>query len=241
MSSPLAGPSSSAQQSPSGFASPRHSTLYPIPSSTADALEARRLAFFQQSRPSATATSSPSSSTSSSSRPVPRNEYLRPGPSSASPLDRSRAFKRPPSALFSAGPRGAGSSPSSRRLIDGTDRPYVAASSGDSDVSARLYRQRFQQRCQAAMARERGRQSKVAKARGRDLLGSSEGEEGLVLNSDDLSSSDIDEEEMRREGEKWQYEDDEVSRSARRDGQRGYMLTFCASHLLHRSWFAASC
>lgn len=91
------------------------------------------------------------------------------------------------------------------------------------------------------MARERGRQSKVAKARGRDLLGSSEGEEGLVLNSDDLSSSDIDEEEMRREGEKWQYEDDEVSRSARRDGQRGYMLTFCASHLLHRSWFAASC
>lgn len=195
---------------PGAFVSPRQSKLYPLADSTADVLEQRRLGFFQRQAMSAT----PSTSASSSMLPP----LLQPGPSSArsSASARRERFKKPPSS----------SSPSTGLIA------------GD-DVSASLYRQRFRERCQAVMARDRGRKKAIARSRGRDIdaelgISSDEEDEGggasgsrgiqmgrrgqqqkVILNSDDLSSSDRGEDHNA-----WQEEDEEVSCLANRPKQR---------------------
>lgn len=166
---------------PGSFISPRDSKEFPIPSSTADTLEQRRLAFFQ---PKARPSPSTSQRTLTPSGRGQGQGQLQPGPRSAN-------FKRPPSALLHESP----------------GRP--SAESGDN-VSALLYRQRFRQRCQAALARETKRRKGITRARGRDVFGSSDvsdnDDDAMPLHSDDLSSSDIEE-----DGQAWQYEDEEVS------------------------------
>lgn len=170
--------------SPGNIISPRHSKEYPIPSSSADVLEARRRAFFQKSRPRVISTCAP---------PVMSDEryQLQPGPS------RLQRFKRPPSSLLSSG----------------DDAP--------DDIAARLYRQRFRQRCNAAMAREKSRSTTIAGIRGggfqrRFAEGSDDRSDeddqydGQPMNSDDLSSSDV-EDDTTRGNDDWQYEDEEVS------------------------------
>lgn len=169
---------------PGSFVSPRHSKEYPIPSTTADVLEARRQAFFARGG------SAQHSQRQSFSPRANDGPSLQPGPSSAS---RRSAYKQPPSAARpSFGGAVAGS------LTD------------DGDITASLYRQRFRERCQAVMARDRGRNKALAKARGRDVLAGDDDEDDQDvmrrLRSDDLSSSD-----MEDEAPGWQEDDEEVS------------------------------
>lgn len=200
---------------PGSFASPRHSTQYPIPSTTADVLEARRQAFFER--------------LGSAHKPQrqgfsPRADdgpSLRPGPSSAS---RRSAFKQPPS--------------SARPSFGGA----VAGSlTDDSDITASLFRQRFRERCQAVMARDRGRNRALAKARGRDVLAGDDKDDDQDvrrrLRSDDLSSSD-----MEDDVGGWQEDDEEVSvgllfpaRSA------SWLSSASSSHFVQHSSSDVSC
>ncbi|CAO1637691.1 unnamed protein product [Parajaminaea phylloscopi] len=167
------------QVTPGSFASPRTSKLYPIPSATADVLEARRAAFFRDR----------SSATRSSGAATPQHVAQGAPAGSAGRLSR---FKQPPSALIS----GAITSTSS-----GTE---------DMDTTARLYRQRFKARCQAVLARERGRRKALDKARGKDVLSMDANDldfDGAV-HTDDLSSSDA----IDTEIDDWQYQDEELVR-----------------------------
>lgn len=118
---------------------------------------------------------------------------LQPGPA------RLQRFKKPPNSLLSS------------------------ADGASDDVAARLYRQRFRQRCNAAMAREKSRSSTIAGIRGggfqRSVVDGSgdrsdEEEDRLPMNSDDLSSSDV-EDDASRGNDHWQYEDEEVSKVRR--------------------------
>lgn len=74
---------------------------------------------------------------------------------------------------------------------------------GDSSALSRLRRQQFRQKCQEAMARDRMRDRgrKIAKSRDSNSMTGTDSDEDsdrqarIVMHSDDLSSSDLDDEQ----------------------------------------------
>lgn len=192
-------------------ASPGHLNLS-TPSSSADVLERRRRALFQGS----TRIMPPERSSQSRGSSSQDRYTLQPGPMPSE--RRQRLSKRPPSSLL-------------------VSNSHAQAPSPD-DITARLYRQRFRQRCQAAMAREKSRSGVIAAIRGgnfqRTSSDSDDEDEEMPLNSDDLSSSDVDDD---GKGGDWQNEDAEVrGLDVRLQTDETCRLT----HFRVHSWFDAS-
>ncbi|CAO1614222.1 unnamed protein product [Sympodiomycopsis kandeliae] len=119
---------------------------------------------------------------------TPDRYRLQPGPRTPNSSARRREqFKRPPTFT-----------PTSNQSHH-SNTPDILSNASPDDMSARLYRQRFRQRCQAAMTREKKRSSAIARLRGGHHDGvfggggdsSDEDTRSSPFNSSDLSSSEM--------------------------------------------------
>lgn len=144
---------------------------------------------------------------------------------------RSLADRADSSSASHRSSRGAGLPSSSAQRSGPHVNPFGSTSraDGDANESARILRQQFRQRCQAAMARDRQRDRarRLQSSRSSAAEPSSDQEHLTPLNSDDLSSSDYDDGSAMLD---WENEDEEVCARA----QPSYVYAsniVCACHI----------